>query len=443
MTKNIKREILAGVTNYFTVIYIAMLVPEVLIDCFPNAADELGGLTYSGANILVSLTTISFIVTGISSIIAGLYVDLPIIQGPSLGIAAFVSYTICKGFGYTYFQALAIVFLSAVVFLGLSATGAEEKLHSIIPQNIKYAVSAGIGLFIIFNGLLKAHIIEYSKNGFRLFDISDIRSCDTLSAFLAIAGVIFIIILIKYKVHAAVFIGKIVCIAAAFPLGLVHTKSLGFEYGIDISRFMLSMDFSGLIGSDKFKSILTVIAIIFSICIMDIFETVSVHIAMNTYADKKHKVTGILEVDSVTTAIGSLMGITNVSTYAEGTAGIIEGGRTGLTSVVTGLLFIMSVPFAPLMSLVPSAATATTLIAAGVMMMGAVKQIDFSDLAEAVPSIFTMMFMPFTNSIITGVAGGIIIYAAIHIFMPRAGKLNIYLTILAALFVIMLYFLPK
>lgn len=445
MTKNtdIKIEILAGVTNYFTVIYIVMLVPEVLIECFPNAVDEFGELTGMGADILVSLTTISFVVAGISSVVVGLFVNLPIIQGPSLGIAAFVAYTICKGFGYTYSQALAIVLLSAAVFFVLSATGAEEKIHNIIPDNIKYAVGAGIGLFVIFNGLIKAHIIEYTATGFRLFDISDISDYGTLSAFVAIAGVIFIIILLKYNIHAAIFLGKIVCIIAAVPLGLIHFENIGFKYNIDIFEFVFNMDFTGLIGTGGIRSVFTIIVIVFSICVMDIFETISVYIAMNTFVDKKNKVTGILEVDAVTTALGVLMGMTNVSTYAESTAGIIEGGRTGLTAIVTGVLFMLSVPFAPFMSLVPSAATATTLIAAGVMMMSVVKQIDFNDFQEAVPAIFTMILMPFTNSIITGVAAGIIVYVLIHIFMPKTEKFNISLAILAVLFIIMLYFLPK
>ncbi len=442
MTK-IKSEILAGITNYFTVIYIVMLVPEVLIECFPYGVDEFGEVTAMGADTLVSLTTISFIVAGISSVIVGLFVNLPIIQGPSLGIAAFVTYTICNGFGYTYSQALAIVMLSAIVFFVLSATGAEEKIHSIIPHNIKYAVCGGIGLYIIFNGLIKAHIIEYSNNGFVFFDISNISDYGTLSAFLAIIGLIFIIILLKYHIHAAIFIGKIACIIAAIPLGLIHFENTGFKYIIDISEFVFNMDFNGLIGEDRFRSVLTIIVIVFSICIMDIFETVSVHIAMNTFVDKKHKVTGILEADAVTTAVGVFMGMTNVSTYAESTAGIIEGGRTGITAIVTGILFLLSVPFAPFMSLVPSAATATTLIAAGVMMTGAVKQIDFNDFHEAVPAIFTMILMPFTNSIIIGVAAGIILYVLIHIFMPKTEKFNISLAILAVLFVIMLYFLPK
>ncbi len=175
---------------------------------------------------------------------------------------------------------------------------------------------------------------------------------------------------------------------------------------------------------------------------MDIFETISVYIAMDTFTDREYKIQGILKADAATTAIGSLMGITNVSTYAESTTGIIEGGRTGITAITTGVLFMLSVPFAPFMSFIPSAATATTLIAAGGMMFSLVKKINFSDFAEALPAMLTIIIMPLTNSIIVGVAIGIIVYILIHIFTPNREKFNISLTVLAFLFVIMLYFLP-
>lgn len=458
----IKREIIAGVTNYFTLIYIVMLVPEVLIECFPGATNIFGeinraSVVYEGmtaSEVLVTLTAISFIVAGISSIIVGTVVNLPIVQGPSLVIATFVTYTICKGFGYSYSQALAIVFLSGVMFFVLSITGAEEKIHSIIPENIKYAVGAGIGLFITFNGLIKAHIIDFTAEGIKFFEFDKLQDYNTLSAFLTIAGVVFIVILLKYHVHAAIFIGKVVCIIAAIPLGLSHIGEGGFGYNFNVAKLAFDMDFVGLINVDGMsafgKSIFTICVIVFALCIMDIFETISMFIAMDSFVNETHMgiddkkgVPKILEVDAITTSIGAAMGMTNVSTYVESTTGIIEGGRTGFTSVVTGLLFILSVPLTPLMGLVPSAATATTLIVAGIMMTGVVTRIDFDDIAEATPAILTMILMPLTNSILVGIAVGIIVYILIHLFLPRAKKVNLYLLILAVLFVIMLYFFPR
>lgn len=458
---DIKSEILAGVTNYFTLIYILMLVPEVLVECFPYAVNKYGELNslalvygnMTASDILVALTAISFIVSGLASIILGFILNLPIVQGPSLAIATFVTYTICKGFGYTYSQALAIVFISGILFFLLSITGAEKKIHKAIPDNIKYAVGAGIGLFIVYNGLIKAHIIQITESGYKLFDFSAINDYNTISAFLALVGVIFIIILIKYHIHAAIFIGKVVCIIAAFPLGLAHIGNGSFGYNFNISSLAFNMDFKGLINTENLStvwiSILTIIIIVFALCIMDIFETISMFIAMDSFAEESHKVISkkgvprVLEVDAVTTSMGAVLGVTNVSTYVESTAGIIEGGRTGFTAVVTGLLFILSVPFSPLMSLVPSAATATTLIVAGIMMMGVIRRIDFENIAEAAPSILAMILMPLTNSILVGIAAGIITYVLIYMFLPKARKFNIPLFIMAVFFVIMLYFIPR
>lgn len=449
---SIKREIIAGITNYFTLIYIVLLVPEILIECFPNSVNSAGDINIhnivycnmTAGDVIVALTAISLIIAGIASVIVGVTVNLPLAQGPSLPIAAFVTYTICKGFGYSYNQALGIVFLSGIMFYILSATGLEEKIHNIIPDNIKFAVSSGIGFFIIVRGLFKAHIIERTNKGIGLFDFTDFNSYATLSAFLAIGGVVFIVVLLKYRVHAAVFIGKAVCSIIAAPMGLVHIDK-GFVYNYNIKPFIINMDFSGIFSS----GILTVILIVFAICIMDIFETISVFIAMDSYINESHlrvkgrEVPKILEADAVTSSLSALMGATSVSAYAESTAGIIEGGRTGLTAVVTGILFIISLLFTPILSLVPSAATATTLIVAGVMMLKSVKKIDFENEAEAVPAIIAMILMPVTDSILVGVAMGIILYIAVHILLPESKKADFQLVILGILFILMLIFLPR
>lgn len=442
----IRNEVLAGITNYFTVIYIVILVPEILVSLFPEAqADEM----------LVALTASSFIAAGLGTILMGILINVPFVQGPSLAIGTFITYTVCKNLGYTYNQALAIVFISGICFFILSIFGIEKKIHRAIPLNIKYAVSAGIGLFIALTGLQKAHIIVYSSGQqVNLFNIADITSNYTKEAILALTGVVLITIMLKKHVHGAIFIGKIICIIAAFPLGLIKAIDVKkFIYEIPVSKTFFQMDFNGLIDSSGentvFKSVLILVMIVFSVCIMDIFETMSMLIATDNFikisqeGQVKKRIPQILEIDAATTSIGSVIGATTVSTYIESTAGIVEGGRTGLTSVVTGTLFLLSVFIAPLVYIIPSAATATTLIIAGILMMNVIKYIDFQDEAEAVPAFLTMFIMPLANSLLAGIAFGIISYIAIAIFIGKAKKINYVLYIISAFLLLTLIYLPK
>ncbi len=459
---SLKTELLAGITNYFTIIYAVMLVPEILIEAFPGAVNAHGELVadtilvggFTASEMLVALTAVAFAAAGFASIFMGIFTNTPFIQGPSIAIGTFVTYTICKGFGYTYNQALAMVFISGLLFFVLSATGMEEKVHKIIPHNIKYAVSAGIGFFIAFTGIEKAHIIDYTEKGIHFFTFQ-LSDKNNMSALLAIAVVIFIVVLLKKHVHGAIFIGKIVCILLAFPLGLISFPKLGsFGYSIPVTSLAFKLDFNILLDTtspwDISKSIATVLIIIFAICIMDIFETMTLLIAMGNYAgvnfeklQKKRELPKILEVDAVTTSVGALLGSTSVSTYVESSTGVIEGGSTGLTSVITGLLFLVSILFTPLMKVVPSAATATTLIVAGILMMGVLKNIDFDDIAEAVPAFFTMILMPITGSLLIGIGFGVITYVLIHLFMGYNTKINAALITLCILMFITLMLIPR
>ncbi len=461
---SVRVEFLAGVTNYFTLIYAVMLVPEILIEAFPGAIGRNGeiikdALIYgniSASQMLVTLTAIAFIAAGIASVFMGLFVNLPFVQGPSIAIGTFVTYTICRGFGYSYNQALALVFISGILFFVLSVTGMEERLHRAIPNNLKYAVSAGIGFFIACTGLAKAHIINFNSDS-SFANIFGINMADknNVSAVLALFMVILIVIMLKKHIHGAIFIGKVLCIFAAVPLGLIHLKGgLDFSYNIDVTTLALKLDFNGLIdftsNNTIFNSGLNILIIIFSLCIMNIFETMSMFIAMDSYIDVSNgktkgekNVPRILEVDAITTSAGSLIGSTSVSTYVESTAGVIEGGRTGLTAVVTGILFLATVPFTPLMSLVPSAATATTLIVAGVIMMGVLKYIDFKDITEAVPAFLTMILMPFTNSLLIGVSIGVISYVLIHIFIEHDKKISPLLYILGFFMFVTFVLIPR
>ncbi|MBQ8941642.1 MAG: NCS2 family permease [Firmicutes bacterium] len=456
----LRRELIAAVTNYFTLLYLLSLVPEVIVGAFPGAIDANGELVQSAVlfngvtagQFLTALTAAAFWAAGIGSIVMGMTVNMPFVQGPSLAIATFVVYTVCHNFGYTYYQALAIIFISGLCFFVLSATGAEARIHSAIPRNLKYAVTAGIGMFITYTGLQKAHIIEFDEGGIHLFDMLAVHSHDTRSAWLAIAGVILITILLDKRVHGAVFIGKIACIVLAVPLGLLHRGHAVSFFEIPFGSVLFRPDFSGLITGDDIRSKLmsfsTLAVILFAICIMDIFETMSMLLAARHILKKeKTRITErtprILEVDAVTTAAGALLGTTNVSTYIESTAGILEGARTGLTAVLTGIMFIVTSVSAPLAGFVPSAATATTLIVSGVLMMNVMNDVGFDKPIEAVPAVFTIILMPLTGSLLTGIAFGIIIYLLTHIMAGKGHRINYVIYILAIFFAAFLMFLPR
>jgi len=463
----VKTEVVAGITDYFTIIYIIMLVPEVLMGAFPGAISESGELInnyvlsngLTAGEMLVSITAAAFAAAGIGSIVMGVTMNIPFIQGPSLAIGTFITYTICQNFGYTFNQALAIVFISGICFFIMSIFRIEKKIHNAIPENIKFAVTAGIGLFIAFAGFKKAHIIGYTSgygSDINIFDFTNLASKYTKDAILALSGILLITIMLKKHIHGAIFIGKIICIIIAIPMGLISAVDIQkFSYSIKFSETFLKMDFSGLINfensSKTIISFMTLIVIILSICIMDVFETMSMLIAADTFGEidsknstsAKRHINQILEVDSITTSVGAALGATNVSTYLESTTGIIEGGRTGLTAVVAGILFLATIPVTPLVAVMPSAATATTLVMAGIIMMKVIKYIDFKDEAEAVPAFLTMFMMPLSNSLLVGVSFGVISYIIINLFTNNHKKINIILYILAVLLFVILLFLPQ
>ena len=461
---SVRTETMAGITNYFTIIYLVVLVPEILMGAFPEAISENGemignAVLYNGltANeMLVALTAVCFVAAGIGSILMGALINVPFVQGPSLAIGTFVTYTICRTFGYTYNQALSIIFISGICFFIISITGVEKRIHKAMPSNLKYAVTAGIGLFIAFTGLKKAHIVTSgSDSAVNIFNLIDFNSFDTRSAWLAIFGIVLITILLKRNIHGAIFVGKLVCIAVAIPLGLIKTvEGAVFQYNIPFSEVMFKMDFNGLIDFTNMetvtRTVTTVLIMVFAICMMDVFETISMIIATDNFVNinkdetsVRKRIPQILELDSATTSLGATLGATSISTYLESTAGIIEGGRTGLTAVVTGALFLLTVSIVPVVSYVPSAATATTLVMAGILMMKVIKFIDFEDPAEAVPAFLTMFLMPITNSLLIGISFGIISYVIIHLFLGKGRKVNPSLYILALLFFVTMIYIPK
>ncbi|MBS7221204.1 MAG: NCS2 family permease, partial [Clostridiales bacterium] len=324
-----------------------------------------------------------------------------------------------------------------------------------IPHNIKYAVTAGIGLFIAFMGMQKCHMVVADGHHLVKFvEFAGLSDYNTMSTILCILGLVLIAVLHYKHVHGAILIGKILVIIAAIPLGLYHHGEINlfaYDFGA-ILPTAFKMDFTGFLSHGgslgMAGGLIAAGAIVITLCIMDVFETMSTVIATDHILDHKvhhdetnEKIKKTLEADAIATVVGSSMGVTTVSTFVESTAMAVEGGRTGLSGVVTSFLFILAIFIAPFASVIPSAATATTLIITGVFMMSVVKQINFHDVEEGLPAFFTMAFIPLTYSLINGISLGLVTHTFICIFSGRAKEVKKGTYLMTLLFVLMFIFM--
>lgn len=456
---SIQTEIFSGLTAFFTMVYLLFLVPNTIMGAFPEAFNEAGEMVGSyvlnngltADEMLVSLTIAACVAAAISTLITALKTGLPFAQGPSLAIATFITYTVCGEMGYTYEQALAAVFISGIVFFILTMFGLEHKIRKAIPHNIKYAVTAGIGLFIAFMGMQKCHmVVADSHHLVKFVNFAGFSDYNTMSTLLCLAGLVLIAVMHYKHIHGAILIGKIIVILAAIPLGLYHHGEINlFAYDFDvIIPTAFKMDFAGLFtrGGDFSlgTGLIITASIVVTLCIMNVFETMSTVIATDHILDHRvhheetnEKIKKTLEADAIGTVVGASMGVTTVSTFVESTAMAVEGGRTGFSGVITSLLFILAIFIAPFASVIPSAATATTLIITGVFMMTVVKQINFHDVEEALPAFFTMAFIPLTYSLVNGIFLGLVTHTFINVFSGRWAKVKRGTYIMTALFVLM------
>ena len=456
---SIQTEIFSGLTAFFTMVYLLFLVPNTIMGAFPEAFNEAGEMVGSyvlnngltADEMLVSLTIAACVAAAISTLITALKTGLPFAQGPSLAIATFITYTVCGEMGYTYEQALAAVFISGIVFFILTMFGLEHKIRKAIPHNIKYAVTAGIGLFIAFMGMQKCHmVVADSHHLVKFVNFAGFSDYNTMSTLLCLAGLVLIAVMHYKHIHGAILIGKIIVILAAIPLGLYHHGEINlfaYDFGVIIPT-AFKMDFAGLftMGGDFSlgAGLIITASIVVTLCIMNVFETMSTVIATDHILDHRvhheqtnEKIKKTLEADAIGTVVGASMGVTTVSTFVESTAMAVEGGRTGFSGVITSLLFILAIFIAPFASVIPSAATATTLIITGVFMMTVVKQINFHDVEEALPAFFTMAFIPLTYSLVNGIFLGLVTHTFINVFSGRWAKVKKGTYIMKALFVLM------
>lgn len=388
----------------------------------------------------------------IGTILCALYARVPFAQAPGMGLNAFFAYTVVLGMGYTYGQALVIVFISGIFFIVITAIGLREAIIRSIPDAVKTAITPGIGLFITIIGLKNAGIvISNPATLVSLVDFSKWRSGADMvlinGALVALVGLVIMGILHARKVKGSILLGIIAATLIGIPLGITHLSNLDMNLGVKFQDFaevsFLKMDFAGLFAGTNFvETLFTVTMLVISFSLVNMFDSIGTLLGaakQSGMIDENGEVIRMKQAlmsDAVSTLAGAMVGTSTVTTVVESSAGIAEGGRTGMTSLVTALMFLGAILFAPIVSIVPAAATAPALIFVGILMLGNIRDVDFSDMSNALPAFCTIVFMPFTYSIANGVAFGLITYCLMNLMTGRRREVKALTLMISFVFVV-------
>lgn len=441
---NVKTEVLAGITTFMTMAYILAVNPSILSDAGMDSTA-----------VLLATCIASFIGTSIMAF----YANRPFALSAGMGLNAFFAYTIVLNLGYTWQEALFAVFIEGVIFILLSLTRVREAIFNTIPMVLKTAVSVGVGLFIAFIGLQGAGLSVNSDS--TLLTITDFmldfRTAGICSV-LAVVGTFITAILYVKNVKGSILLGILITWVLGMLCQLTHIYVPNADAGY-FSMFptLAFTDFTK-IGETfgqcfnvnlKDLGIVNFLVVIFSFLFVDIFDTLGTLMGITTKAgmlDKEGRLPGIKRVlmaDAVATAAGAVLGTSTVTTFVESSTGVLAGGRTGLTTFVTGLLFLIAMFFAPVFTAIPSFATAPALIIVGFLMFTSITKIKFSDnnLTEVIPAYLCIIAMPLFYSISEGISFGIISYVVLNLFSGKFKKLNPFMVVLAILFVLKYIFL--
>lgn len=435
---DVKKEVIAGITTFLAMAYIIAVNPDIL-----SAAGMNKG----------ALLTATCLAAGLTTILMGLYANLPFALASGMGLNAFFAFSVVKGMGVDWKVALTAVFVEGIIFIILSLTNVREAVVNAIPHTLKLAVTAGIGLFIAFIGFTGAGIVV--KDDATLVKMGDFTSPTFI---IALIGIIVIVVLSKRNVKGALLWGIIASTLLAWAYALKNPQLAAETYKIylpnGIFKFesfgdiAFKLDFSHLTDPSKIGTFIT---IVLTFLFVDFFDTVGTLVGVASkvgMVDKEGKVKNAgkaLLVDAIGTTGGALIGTSTVTTYVESSAGVAEGGRTGLASVVTGTLFLIAMFFSPLFIAIPACATAPALIVVGFFMMENVVNIDFSDFTEGVPAFLTIALMPLTYSIGDGLTMGVLSYAVLNFInniftkdREKKKKVSIVIYILAIVFILKL-----
>ncbi len=452
---SVKIEVMAGLTTFFAMAYIIFVNPGMLSAPATIMKDE--ALASQIFNATFFATCISAFV---GTILMGLLAKMPFAQASGMGLNAFFAYTVMLTLGFTYQEALALVLISGILFIIITVTGAREAIVRAIPKNIKIAISGGIGLFIAFVGLRNSGLITNNDaTAVSLIDFSALFKADTAlevkvkiwGAIIAVIGLIIIAVLYCLKIKGSVLIGIAITTLIGIPFGvnvIPHGAFANFGTNfatqwndfIHVGLFGCFKGFASIFaGKDFLGSIITIIIVVISFSLVDMFDTIGTLLGTAKKAnllDEDGNMPGMknaLLCDAIATTTGALLGTSTVTTYVESSAGIGEGGKTGLTSVVTAIMFLVAIPLAPFIGIVSVAATAPALIFVGALMLMGLKDLDFDNLDELFPAFLTIAMMPLTYSIANGIAFGLISYTLVKVCTGKFKDVKILTAILALL----------
>lgn len=442
---DVKTEVIAGVTTFMTMAYILAVNPSML---GPEGAGMDSGAVF----------TATALASALASFLMALFANLPFVLSAGMGLNAYFAYTVCGSMGYSWEVALTAVFAEGIIFIILSLTNVREALFNAIPATLKIAVAVGIGLFITFIGLQNAHIVVDSSTLVTVFSFRGSVEAGTfqsegITVLLALVGIIITSVLLIKRVKGNILIG----ILATWILGMI-CQAVGlyvpnpeagfyslfpsgvFSMPASVAPTFMKLDFS-VVGTLNF------VVVMFAFLFVDMFDTLGTLIGCASKADmldkdgKLPQIKGALFADAVGTTVGAVLGTSTITTFVESSSGIAEGGRTGLTSIVAGGLFLIALFLSPVFLAIPSFATAPALVVVGFLMMQQVVKIEWENLVEAVPAFIAIFAMPFMYSISEGIAMGVISYVLIHLLAGKARQNTPLMYVLALLFVLKYIFL--
>ena len=421
-----KTELMAGLTTFMTMAYILVVNPSILSTTGMDAG---------------ALLTATCIASALGTFFMAFFANYPFVLAPGMGLNAYFAFTICAQKGYSWHVALAAVFVEGIIFIILSAINVREAIFNAIPANMKKAVSVGIGMYIAFIGLQNAGVVI--NNASTCVSLGDVK---TVPVALALIGTIITLVLVIRKVKGALLVGILI----TWILGIICQLAGG--YGVDVEAGVYSLIPTGLIsappsiapiaGKLSFSgiSIFDFIVVIFAFLFVDLFDTLGTLIGVSTKAgflDKEGKlprIKGALFADALATTVGAVLGTSTVTTFVESASGVSDGGRSGLTALTAGVLFLVALLFSPILTTIPSFATTPALVVVGLMMVENVRDIDFSDYTEGFPAFMTILMMDVCYSISEGLVLRVISYVLLKLFGGKKNELNPVIVIIAILF---------
>jgi len=439
---NVRTEIMAGLTTFFTMAYILFVNPLIL------SATGMDRTAVFGATVIATV---------VATFIMAFVANVPYAVAPGMGLNAFFTYTVCLGMQIPWQQALGIVFICGLINILITVTKIRKMIIYAIPRSLQYAITGGIGLFIAYIGFMDAHLLDFTPNsapnavGQFSNVVPALANFTDPASVLALIGLALILALMFLKVRGAILIGILVTTIIGIPMGVTKIPELtAASFSLpDMSPTFLKLDIGGLFADPT--QIFKILTLILAFSLADTFDTIGTFLGTGRKSgifDEQDeaslekgkgfssKLDKALFADATATSIGALVGTSNTTTYIESAAGMAVGGRTGMTSMVVGILFLASLFLSPIALMIPMAAVAPALIVVGIMMMESLMKIKWDDFDEAVAAFFTAVVMPFSYSIATGVAAGFIFYVFTKLLKGKAKDVHPIMYIVSALFLL-------